>query len=105
MKDPFKLNVSSLMALYELFPTEESCIKHLEAINWQGKPVSPFDKTSKVYKLGKDNTVARTQEGISMSALLLCSHKQELACVNGLPLFGLSRIIRLDFLPTNSQAI
>ena len=52
MKDPFKLNVSSLMALYELFPTEESCIKHLEAINWQGKPVSPFDKTSKVYKLG-----------------------------------------------------
>lgn len=52
MKDPFKLNVSSLMALYELFPTEEACIKHLEAINWHGKPVSPFDKTSKVYKLG-----------------------------------------------------
>lgn len=51
MKDPFKLNVSSLMALYELFPTEEACIKHLEAINWHGKPVSPFDKTSKVYKL------------------------------------------------------
>ena len=50
MKDPFKLNVSSLMALYELFPTEEACIKHLEAINWHGKPVSPFDKTSKVYK-------------------------------------------------------
>lgn len=23
MKDPFKLNVSSLMALYELFPTKE----------------------------------------------------------------------------------
>ncbi len=40
------------MALYELFPTEEACIKHLEAINWHGKPVSPFDKTSKVYKLG-----------------------------------------------------
>lgn len=39
------------MALYELFPTEEACIKHLEAINWHGKPVSPFDKTSKVYKL------------------------------------------------------
>ena len=32
MKDPFKLNVKSIMALYELFPTEEACIKHLEAI-------------------------------------------------------------------------
>ena len=51
MKDPFKLNAKSIMALYELFPTEEACIKHLEAINWHGKPVSPFDKISKVYKL------------------------------------------------------
>ena len=51
MKDPFELNAKSIMALYELFPTEEACIKHLEAINWHGKPVSPFDKTSKVYKL------------------------------------------------------
>lgn len=39
MKDPFKLNVKSIMALYELFPTEEACIKHLEAINWHDKPV------------------------------------------------------------------
>ena len=30
MKDPFKLNVKSIMALYELFPTEEACIKHLD---------------------------------------------------------------------------
>lgn len=51
MKDPFELNVSSLLALYEQFPTEEACVKHLENIYWQGKPVSPFDKTSKVYKL------------------------------------------------------
>lgn len=31
MKDPFELNAKSIMALYELFPTEEACIKHLEA--------------------------------------------------------------------------
>lgn len=37
MKDPFELNAKSIMALYELFPTEEACIKHLEAINWHGK--------------------------------------------------------------------
>ena len=48
MKDPFELNAKSIMALYELFPTEEACIKHLEAINWHGKPVSPFDKTCQI---------------------------------------------------------
>ena len=26
MKDPFELNAKSIMALYELFPTEEACI-------------------------------------------------------------------------------
>lgn len=51
MKDLFELNVKSLMALYELFPTEEACIKHLENIYWQGNPLSPFDRTSKIYKL------------------------------------------------------
>lgn len=30
MKAPFKLNAKSIIALYELFPTEEAaCIKHL----------------------------------------------------------------------------
>lgn len=52
MKDQFNLKVQSLSALYALFPTERACIEHLEAINWYGKPVSPFDRTSKVYKLG-----------------------------------------------------
>jgi hypothetical protein len=61
MKDPFELNAKSIMALYELFPTEEACIKHLEAINWHGKPVSPFDKTSKVYKLKSGNIAVRIQ--------------------------------------------
>lgn len=52
MKDPFDIKVESIPALYELFPTEEACLKHLESIYWHGDPVSPFDKTSKVYKLG-----------------------------------------------------
>lgn len=51
MKDPFKILVNSISALNEQFPNEESCIKHLENISWYGKPVSPFDKTSIVYKL------------------------------------------------------
>lgn len=55
MTDPFELKANSIPALNELFPDEESCIRHLEAINWHGKPVSPFDKTSKVYKLKHGN--------------------------------------------------
>lgn len=32
------------------FNTEQKCIDFLEQIFWNGEPVSPFDKTSKVYK-------------------------------------------------------
>lgn len=40
---------SSILDLINKFPTEESCIKHLELIRWSGNVVSPFDPTSKVY--------------------------------------------------------
>lgn len=40
----------SLLDLVKAFPTEEACILHLEALRWNGTPVSPFDTTSKVYK-------------------------------------------------------
>lgn len=51
MKDPFDIKVNSIPALYKRFPNEKACIKHLENIYWHGEPVSPFDRTSKVYKL------------------------------------------------------
>jgi len=40
----------SILELTTTFPTEVSCIEHLEAIRWNGNVVSPFDATSKVYK-------------------------------------------------------
>lgn len=40
----------SIFDLLKAFPTEQSCIDHLEGIRWNGEPVSPFDATSKVYK-------------------------------------------------------
>ena len=55
MKDPFDIKVNSIPALYKQFPNEEACIKYLEDFNWHGKPISPFDKTSKVYKLKNGN--------------------------------------------------
>ncbi len=40
----------SIFDLLKAFPTEQSCIDHLERLSWNGEPVSPFDPTSKVYK-------------------------------------------------------
>lgn len=45
---------SSLSELTANFPNEQTCIQYLEIVRWRGKPVSPFDATSKVYKC-KDN--------------------------------------------------
>lgn len=40
----------SIFDLLKAFPTEQSCIDHLERLRWEGNPVSPFEPTSKVYK-------------------------------------------------------
>lgn len=40
----------SIFDLIKAFPTEQSCIDHLERLRWNGVPVSPFDANSKVYK-------------------------------------------------------
>lgn len=46
----FDSRFKSLMDLQKAFPTEQDCINYLEGMRWQGKVVSPFDPTSKVYK-------------------------------------------------------
>lgn len=40
----------SIFDLLKAFPTEQSCIDHLEKLRWDGNVISPFDETSKVYK-------------------------------------------------------
>jgi transposase-like protein len=40
---------NSIIELLEAFPTEQSCIDHLEVLRWSGNVTSPFDPTSKVY--------------------------------------------------------
>jgi len=40
----------SIVDLIKTFSSEQSCIEHLELYFWNNVPVSPFDKTSKVYK-------------------------------------------------------
>ena len=41
---------SGFLSFASMFPTEQSCIEYYEQIRWNGKVVSPFDETSKVYK-------------------------------------------------------
>ena len=52
MKDPLGIKINSIPVLYKLFPNEEACINYLVTFNQNGTPISLFDKTSKVYKLG-----------------------------------------------------
>lgn len=46
--EDFKFN--SVKSLIKTFPDEQACIDFLEKIIWNGEPVSPYDKTAKVYK-------------------------------------------------------
>jgi transposase-like protein len=43
-------HIKSIKGLLEYFPTEQSCIEHLELVRWKNIPVSPFDENAKVYK-------------------------------------------------------
>ncbi len=45
---------NSIFELFDQFPTEQSCIDHLEWLRWNGEVVSPWDPASVVYKC-KDN--------------------------------------------------
>jgi transposase-like protein len=40
----------SILDLIKAFPTEQSCIDHLEKLRWDGFVISPFAPESKVYK-------------------------------------------------------
>ena len=44
--------VSGFLHFTKMFPTEQSCIDYFEKLRWKDGVVSPFDKTSKVYKCG-----------------------------------------------------
>lgn len=43
-------NFNSIISLITNFDTEQKCIDYLEKQRWNGKVISPFDPSSKVYK-------------------------------------------------------
>jgi transposase-like protein len=44
----------NIVEVYKQFPTQESCIEHLENVRWHGKPVCPYCKSTKVTPLKKE---------------------------------------------------
>ncbi|MCD6020012.1 MAG: Transposase family [Bacteroidetes bacterium] len=46
----FNNEIRSVIDLLVAFPDEQSCVEHLEKLRWNGRPRSPFDGTSVVYK-------------------------------------------------------
>jgi len=40
--------------VYKQFPTQDSCIAHLENVRWHGKPICPYCKSTKVTSLKKE---------------------------------------------------
>lgn len=43
-----------LIEIFERFPTQESCISHLEQIRWGGNPKCPYCKSDKQTPLSKE---------------------------------------------------
>ena len=50
MASILSLNFKSFQHLQQVLVDEAACVAYLEELIWEGVPVSPFDKTSKVYK-------------------------------------------------------
>src|ERR1700733_5393468 len=43
----------NIIQVYKKFPTQESCMAHLEQVRWKGKPVCPYCKSDKQTLLPK----------------------------------------------------
>lgn len=48
--EALKKNFKNIGEMEKVLKTDKDCIIYLEALIWEGFPVSPFDETSKVYK-------------------------------------------------------
>lgn len=45
----------NLTAIYEIFPTSESCLTYLEAIRWNGRPECPYCGASRFSRLNQES--------------------------------------------------
>ncbi len=45
----------NIVKIYELFPTEKDCIKHIEDVRWHGKPICTYCGSQKATPLPKED--------------------------------------------------
>jgi transposase-like protein len=45
----------NIVTIYEKFPTEADCIRHLENVRWRGTPVCPYCKSTKTTPMPKEH--------------------------------------------------
>ena len=65
-------NFNSIIDIVKAFPTEQSCIEHLESLRWNGNVVSPM-RLQKSINARVINIVVRIRVSISMSGQPLYS--------------------------------
>ena len=44
----------NIIEIFKRFPTEESCIAHLETVRWKGKPICPYCESDRTTPLKKE---------------------------------------------------
>lgn len=45
----------NIIQIYKTFPTQKSCLDHLEAVRWKGKPTCPYCKSQRQTSLKEEN--------------------------------------------------
>jgi len=45
----------NIIKVYELFPTQNDCIDHLEKVRWNNKPVCPYCKSTRITSMKKEH--------------------------------------------------
>ena len=44
-----------IITIFQKFPTQESCIKHIESVRWNNQPICPYCKSPNKTSLIKEN--------------------------------------------------
>lgn len=62
-----------LIAIYNVFPNEDACIKHLEKIRWKGSPQCPYCQSKNISPRPKENrnhcNVCNTSFGVTVGTV------------------------------------
>ena len=43
-----------IVEVFETFPTQESCVEHIEQVRWQGEPICPYCKLANATVVPKE---------------------------------------------------